>query len=124
MRKSIQLVVLSMVLRAPGSGQALPPGSASGSHEEMFRREFVIRQLDEQNRKPDSDAAERREEQYRQRQFLEKANAFVQMWSVFAKEFNEKKTFNLKTAEKITRAFHELEASKDWPHSAGNSPAR
>jgi hypothetical protein len=113
-----------MVLRASGSGQAVPPGSASGSREEMLRYEFAIRQLDQQSGKPDIEAAERREEQYRQRQFLERANAFVQMWSAFAKEFNEKKTFNVKTAEKIARAFHELEASKDWPRSAGNSPAK
>ena len=113
-----------MVLRASGSGQALPPGSASGSREEALRYEFAIRQLDLETRKPDIGTAERREEQYRQRQFLQRANEFVAMWSAFAKEFNEKKTFNVKTAEKITRAFHELEASKDWPRPAANSPAR
>jgi hypothetical protein len=37
------------------------------------------------------------------------------MWSAFANEYNEKKTFNAKTAQKVIRAFHELEASKDWP---------
>ena len=118
MRKSIQLVVFGTVLGAPGSGQGLHPGPASGPREEMLRREIVMREIDGQNREPEIQAAARREEQYGERQFMERANAFAQIWSDFAKEYNEKKTFNAKTARKMTRAFHKLEASKDWPRNS------
>jgi hypothetical protein len=75
----------------------------------------VNRQLEQQRGSAEIGAAERRQEQYQERRFLERANEFALIWSAFAKEYNEKKTFNAKTAEKITRAFHALEASKDWP---------
>jgi hypothetical protein len=115
MKRSIQLVVFGIVLGVCGRAQNVPPGPSSNERQELFILELVNRQMEEQRRRQEVESAERREEQFQQHQFLERANAFVQMWSAFAKEYNERKTFNVKTAEKITRAFHQLETSKDWP---------
>jgi hypothetical protein len=115
MNKSIQLFVIGAVLLVCGDAQDVPRPS-SNEHQELLIRELVNRQLEQQRDRAEIEAAERREEQYRELQFLERANTFVRMWSAFAKEYNEKKTFNAKTADKITRAFHELESSMDWPH--------
>jgi hypothetical protein len=42
--------------------------------------------------------AKRKEADYKEQQFLSKAKKLVQTWSTFAREYNEKGTFNLKTA--------------------------
>ena len=77
---------------------------------------------------PENKSAERQDEQSQERQFIEKANAFVRTWTAFAKEYNERKTFNVKVAAKLTRAFHELETSNSWPRPTGSktrvSPAK
>lgn len=80
-----------------------------------MRGELVTRQLEEQGGAPETEAAERRQEQEQEHQFIDKANTFVRIWTAFAKEYNDKKTFNVKTAKKLTRAFHELETSNTWP---------
>ena len=103
-------MLLFTVLRISGNAQA-----QSTERPDLLTREVVTRQLEEQGRASESQMAERRQEQDRERQFLEKANTFVRMWTAFAKEYNEKKTFNVKAAKKLTRAFHELETSNAWP---------
>ena len=59
--------------------------------------------------------AKRREAEYKERQFLLKAKKLVQSWSTFAREYNEKGTFNLKTAREVSKAFHDLEKDEGWP---------
>ena len=110
MRKTIQLVLLFTVLRLTGNARA-----QSTDHAELLTREVVTRSLGEPGGAPESQAAERRQEQDQEHQFVEKANTFVRMWTAFAKEYNEKRTFNVKAAKKLTRAFHELETSNAWP---------
>lgn len=70
--------------------------------------EVVIPEVEGQREQP---------EQYEERQFIQKANSFVRIWTEFTKEYNEKKTFNAKLASKLTRAFHELETSSSWPRA-------
>ena len=59
--------------------------------------------------------AKRKEAEYKQKQFLLKAKKLVQSWSTFAHEYNEKGTFNLKTARDVSKAFHDLEKDEGWP---------
>jgi hypothetical protein len=115
MKKSMQLVVLAAALNICGDAQDVPPRPSSNERQDLLMRELVNRQLEQQGGRSEIEAAERWQEQYEERRFLERANKFARIWSAFAKEYNENRTFNAKTAEKITRAFHELEASKDWP---------
>jgi hypothetical protein len=61
------------------------------------------------------EAAQRRESQYREKLFVEKTNKFVQLWSQFAIEYNQKSAFNFKVAKEISKAFRELESSEGWP---------
>ena len=75
---------------------------------EWLVREVVIPEVEGQREQP---------EQYEERQFIQKANSFVRIWTEFTKEYNEKKTFNAKLASKLTRAFHELETSSSWPRA-------
>jgi len=53
----------------------------------------------------------RREEE----QFFLKVEKFVQMGTAFAREYNEKGTFNVKNAREVSRAFHNLEKTEGWP---------
>jgi hypothetical protein len=76
--------------------------------------EFILRQLTDQPTRAETEAAKRREAEYRENQFIEKTSAFVQLWSQFATEYNEKGAFNLKLAQEISKAFHELERSEGW----------
>jgi hypothetical protein len=76
--------------------------------------EFILRQLTDQPTRAETEAAKRREAEYRENQFIQKTSAFVQLWSQFATEYNEKGAFNLKLAQEISKAFHELERSEGW----------
>jgi len=62
-----------------------------------------------------AEVAKRREAQYRESQFVNKVDKFVGTWSRFARLYNERKAFDIKTAKELSKAFHELERSGDWP---------
>jgi hypothetical protein len=111
MRITVQIVLLFVVLQVSGGAQDVRSGPPSSERVEWLVREVVI---------PESEAQRGQPEQYEERQFLEKANSFVRMWTAFAKEYNERKTFNVKLASKLTRAFHDLETSNSWPRAAGS----
>ena len=63
----------------------------------------------------DAQIAERRQAQYKERQFWQKANKVADLWTAFVREFNEKGTFNVKKAREVSKAFHELEKTEGWP---------
>ena len=48
-------------------------------------------------------------------EFYSKARHFVDLWQKFARELNDKKTFDAKLALKMSKAFHDLEHSDGWP---------
>jgi hypothetical protein len=64
-------------------------------------------------------AAAKRDEEIARAQFWQKANRFVSLWAAFANRLNDKQTFDVKMARKLSKAFHELETSQGWP--AGTS---
>lgn len=47
--------------------------------------------------------------------FIRQANQFVDAWSGFVREFNERGTLNYKAARKASKAFHSLERMDVWP---------
>src|ERR1700760_4340934 len=59
-----------------------------------------------------TEAAKRYEAQMRERQFIEKVNRFVELWTSFATEYNEQRVFNIRSAKEISKAFHDLEGSE------------
>jgi hypothetical protein len=48
-------------------------------------------------------------------QFNQKANRFVALWGDFVQRLNDQQTVDAKLAKKLSKAFHELEASDGWP---------
>jgi len=56
----------------------------------------------------------RTEAQLNEREFLLKADKFVQVWSVFIREYNARGAFNVKLAQKASKAFRDLEGSEGW----------
>jgi hypothetical protein len=59
--------------------------------------------------------AENAQESAAAHEFYIKAKQFVDLWTAFATELNDKKTFNAKLAKKVAKAFHDLEKSDGWP---------
>jgi len=64
-----------------------------------------------------TEMATRMEAQGKEREFLQKADKFVQAWRVLTREYNQKGGFNVKKAKEVSKAFHDLEKSEGWPKS-------
>jgi hypothetical protein len=64
---------------------------------------------------PDAGNAQRLEMEFRERQFVERANRFAKLWTQFALEYNQRKAIDIKTARAVSKAFHELERGEGWP---------
>jgi hypothetical protein len=82
--------------------------------EELLQRLWLSGEMQAQT-EAQIQIAKRREAEYKEQQFLLKAKKLVQSWSTFAREYNEKGTFNLKTAKDVSKAFHDLEKDEGWP---------
>lgn len=80
-------------------------------------REFLLQQFERRQEPAASEAAARRDAQYRERQFVETANRFVELWRRFARDYNERKALNIKVVREMSKAFRDLENSEDWPKS-------
>ncbi len=77
--------------------------------------EIYSRMVHQQNAEEAKQTKANREAEIARRQFWDKANQFVALWGDFAKRLNEKQTFDVKLAKKLSKAFHELETSDGWP---------
>jgi hypothetical protein len=62
-----------------------------------------------------TEMANRMEAQGKEREFLLKAQKFIQKWHVLVREYNQKGGFNMKKAKEVSKAFHDLEKSEGWP---------
>jgi siroheme synthase (precorrin-2 oxidase/ferrochelatase) len=78
----------------------------------MRRRELLLREME--SAPAAAEVAERRRAESREREFVDKANRFARLWTQFATEYNQRKTFNVKTARELSKAFRELE-QEGWP---------
>jgi len=86
------------------------PVSLASRQFELFTRLTEERKADQLRH---SSAA--RDELIARKQFWDKANQFVTIWEDFASRLNDKQTFDVKLAKKLSKAFHELEKSDGWP---------
>ena len=77
--------------------------------------EFELLRLEGHRARIEAEAAKRREAQYQEHRFIEKVNRFVRVWGVFVSQYNDKQTFDCKSARELSKAFHELESSGFWP---------
>jgi hypothetical protein len=64
---------------------------------------------------PDTEKTQRLEMEYRERQFVERANRVAKLWTQFALDYNQRRAVDVKTARSLTKAFHELERGEGWP---------
>jgi len=58
--------------------------------------------------------AARREADAKSREFYSKAQRFVSLWKELSADMNRQKTFNVKLAKQVSKAFHDLEKSDGW----------
>src|SRR5260370_21493765 len=56
----------------------------------------------------------RTEAQLKERELLLKADKFVQVWEVLIREYSMRGAFNVKLAQKASKAFRDLEGSEGW----------
>ncbi len=101
-----------------------PNRESTGSFE-RFTRELLLRELEAHQPQVEAAVAKRRDAESRERHFIDKMNRIVGTWSRFVSLYNERKVFDVKAARELSRAFHELESSGDWPKlDAKSSRAR
>jgi hypothetical protein len=86
------------------------------------QKELMFLELDSRRTEIDREVALRRQALYLESQFLARMNRFVALWSAFANEYNEKHAFNIKLADEISKAFHELENDEGWPKFKRHAP--
>ena len=109
----INSVLLVSILQCTAAAQT-PYVNPYPNVEELLQRLWLSGEIQVQT-EAQIQIARRREAEYKERQFLLKAKKIVQSWSTFAREYNEKGTFNLKTAKEVSKAFHDLEKDEGWP---------
>jgi hypothetical protein len=116
MKRTVTLIMLFMVsaisVRAQDVGQHPPPWAEA----EMARlkKQLVIWELETSKSAVELEIAERRAAQYRQREFVEKANRFAAIWKKLFGDYGKQGSFNVKDARALSKAFHDLEAT-GWP---------
>lgn len=111
------LIALYLILHGTALAQKPDPNRCpnSNSMEEIYRRTFLFDEASGAPSASEVEIAKRRDSQYREQQFLIKANKLVESWRAFAVEYNEKGAFNLKKAKAVSDAFHDLEKTEGWP---------
>jgi len=101
----------------------LGPTSAQSPHPNPTHRQDAIQQLYWESlsnaalrsqTSTQRETAQRMEERRHERQFLLKADKFIQAWMALAHEYNQKGGFNVKKAKEASKAFHDLEKSDGW----------
>jgi hypothetical protein len=105
------LVFLLLRAQAPAQDEARDtPRSApmSRTEQELLYWDLIARREAEQK------LAERREAEYREHQFVEKVNRFAAVWNKLVGEYNRQRTFNVKTAKELSKAFRDLQGT-GWP---------
>jgi hypothetical protein len=117
MRKilAVTLFFSSQILLAQGAPRALnyPENEAERRlQQDSFEKWATQPEAERQ-------AAAQRETDAKFREFYSKAQHFVTLWKELTVAMNDQKTFNVKLAKQVSKAFHELEKSDGWP--AGRS---
>jgi hypothetical protein len=113
---AVTFLISSQILWAQGGTQRQTPYTQNDADRRLAQQTF-----EQWASKPESErqAAARRETQEKLREFYEKAQNFVTLWRKFTLEMEGQKTFNVKLAKQVSKAFHDMEKSDGWP--AGRS---
>ncbi len=53
--------------------------------------------------------------QLSERQLRDRMNRIAEVWRGFVEEYNTRRTFNIRKAKELSKAFHELESNEPWP---------
>jgi len=94
----------------------LPAAAQSPAYQQNLKNmDNAARGSDSVERQFDPPIVKREDAQYKEKQFLSKTQAFAELWTALAREYNEKGTFNMKLAKEVSKAFHALEKSEGWP---------
>jgi hypothetical protein len=78
-------------------------------------RELFYKSLSDGSFQSQQEASQRREAEYQNRLFYGKAKHFVDLWTKLTRQMNQNNTFDVKLAQKVSAAFHDLEKSNGWP---------
>lgn len=106
------LVFLSLCAQVAAQDEpraAPPPVEMSRIEQERLYWELMVRRSEVEQA-----LAERREAAYRERQFVERVNRFAAVWNKLIAEYNKQRTFNVKSAKELSKAFRDLQ-STGWP---------
>lgn len=57
----------------------------------------------------------RRQAEWLQSDLVRKANKFALLWAQFTAEVNARRTFDVKLAKKLEKAFNDLQKAQGWP---------
>ena len=118
MKKFVRLLTLGCCLGGFAAAQEpFAPGDYN-PRVDIWMHEFLMRQFDSQRVQAEESA--RKEARRRELDFVKQANEFVQAWTRFAAEYNQRRAFNIKDARKVSEAFRKLERSQGWPAQASN----
>ena len=116
-RLTLLISVLCSVVAASAQNSAVnqpPPEEAEQERILRIQREFHLWQLENCESQIAMQLAERRAAEYRQHEFEEKINRFVAIFNKFVAEYNKQRTFNVKEARALSKAFRDLKAT-GWP---------
>ena len=115
MRWMMNFLLFSFLLLGPASAQSPHPNPSSQDAIQRLYWESLSNAAWLNQTFAQTEIAKRVEAQGKEREFLLKADKFVQAWSVLTREYKEKGGFNVKEAKEVSKAFHDLEKSEGWP---------
>jgi hypothetical protein len=117
MKRFVPSILLSVCAFGIAAAQSRTPFEASRQQAaDALIREWSFGELTNQSGQQASEEAKRRDAEFRERSFVEKANKFIHHWKRFATKYNEKGVFDVKAAREVSKAFRELENGGDWPN--------
>ncbi len=110
---AVTLFISSQILWAQHPGARRPLEYATNDSE----RRMTQQSFENWATKPEAErqAAQRREAEQKFHEFYTKAERFVNLWRKLTTEMHDQKTFNMKLAKQVSKAFHDLEKSDGWP---------
>jgi hypothetical protein len=109
--------IVGFCLWAVASAQALPAQPPAGTDLDLLLRGSRWQELRDQQAAQQAALAPRQNEQQAEREFLGSMHQFVLLWNLFANEYNDRGTFNLKLAKEVSKAFRKLENTTAWPNA-------
>jgi hypothetical protein len=116
MRTITKFLLLFFLLLGPTFAQS-PHPNPSSTRDAIQRNywESLLNAALQSRTATQTELAEHMEARCSERQFLLKADKFIQAWTSLAHEYNQKGGFNMKKAKQVSKAFHDLEKSEGWP---------